>query len=351
MNPGVSIIICTYNGSDRLQDTIRHIALQNVREDIPWEVIIIDNNSTDNSAAIARKEWSKYSCVAPFIVQHQPKQGLTMAREMGIRTAKYDYVVLCDDDNWLAPDYVNVAYGVMEYNPSIGILGALGELIYEYIPPSWLLKLNLLAGGPQAAKSGKVKSNRVYGAGCVLRKSAYELLQQMNFKFMLSDRKGSQLTSGGDHELCYVLALAGYDIWYDQALKFKHYITKERLTWEYWIKYVRESSTCRDVLEPYKMILSGAEPTQMGFFQRLTRNFIYFFIRFIPVCFKKLTTSRKSDNHKVVYLKYILLKEQILYCIFHSAMKANFFKIVEFKRKLEGKAVILRQAFSLQRNF
>ena len=93
MTAGVSIVLCTYNGSARLAQTIAHIARQKVSEGISWEVIIIDNNSSDNSGEIALEEWRKWNCTAPFIVKQQPKQGLTPAREMGFATAMYEYLM------------------------------------------------------------------------------------------------------------------------------------------------------------------------------------------------------------------------------------------------------------------
>ena len=332
MNQGVSIIICTYNGLGRLRETIKHIALQQVREDISWELILIDNNSTDGSADFAQKEWDRYGNAAPLFIKSQPKQGLTMAREMGIQAANYEYVILCDDDNWLSPNYVTTAYDIMSSHPSIGISGGCGELIYEEAPPPWLLQLKLLAGGPQAPGPGKVQSYRVYGAGCVLRKSAYLLLKESGFTFMLSDRRGAQLSSGGDHELCYILALLDYDIWYDGNLRFKHYITKERLSLNYWIKYVKESSACSPVLEPYRMLLNGVKPTQFSFAKHLWKIFIYFFLRFLPVFFKRWIWGKNSENGKCIYLRYVLLKEQLQNCIFHSSMKRNFLKISELNK-------------------
>ncbi len=347
MNPGISIVICTYNGAGRLRETVRHIARQQVRRTIPWELILIDNNSTDDGVSLVQDEWSSLRASVPLIIRQQPLQGLAMAREMGIRTARYEYVILCDDDNWLSPDYVNTAYDSMSQNPRIGILGARGELVYEAVPDPWLLRLNLLAGGAQAASSGKVHSHRVYGAGCVLRKSAYQLLVEVNFKFMLSDRSGAQLTSGGDHELCYILALCNYEIWYNENLRFKHYITRERLTWDYWVRYVRESSACNNVLEPYRMILNGARPTQSGFHKHLIKNFAYFFIRFLPVSFSRWIFGSRSAAGKLNYLKYILLREQLQNCLWHFAMKKNFFLISSLKKELQEKVTITDRSLSV----
>src|SRR5688500_1328738 len=102
MRLGISVIVCTYNGAALLPETIRHIAQLHVRPDIDWEFIIIDNASTDDSAQVALSEWSKYRSSVRFSLLTQPRQGLTYARELALEKSKYEFVLFCDDDNWLA---------------------------------------------------------------------------------------------------------------------------------------------------------------------------------------------------------------------------------------------------------
>jgi len=53
-NPGVSVIICCYNSVKRLPVTLAHLKSQVVFGQIPWEVIVIDNASTDRTAEVAK---------------------------------------------------------------------------------------------------------------------------------------------------------------------------------------------------------------------------------------------------------------------------------------------------------
>ena len=131
MKPGVTILICTYNGASRLPVTLQHIARQNVPPSVPCEVILVDNASHDNSVQLALETWGKYRTNIELRVITEPKPGLTYAREKGFEQAAYEYVILCDDDNWLGRSYVATAFAIMEQYPTIGLLGGYALFIYE----------------------------------------------------------------------------------------------------------------------------------------------------------------------------------------------------------------------------
>src|SRR5262249_11764537 len=105
---GVSIIICTYNGADRLPQCLD--ALSKCAFEDGGEVIVVDNNSTDDTAALAQSYWQTFDTApVPLTTIHEAKQGLAWARCAGAKAAVCDVIIFCDDDNVLAPDYVSVA--------------------------------------------------------------------------------------------------------------------------------------------------------------------------------------------------------------------------------------------------
>ena len=87
---GISIIICCYNSANLLPETIRHLGLMEVNDKINWEVIVVDNASTDNTGTIAVNEWTKTNCNRPFRVIKQPVPGLTNAIMAGINHSAYN---------------------------------------------------------------------------------------------------------------------------------------------------------------------------------------------------------------------------------------------------------------------
>ncbi|MEO8209607.1 MAG: glycosyltransferase, partial [bacterium] len=242
---GVSVIICTYNGEERLTETIRHIAKQKVNPRILWELILVDNASTDNTKRVVLEEWKSHSPKAKLKIVDEFTQGLSAARQKGFETSQYEYIVLCDDDNLLDENFVQVTYDVMSSNDSIGILGGPNEALCELAPPEWFkwFQHGYAAGTQADLISGKIsegnvtwKRGFVWGAGMIIRKTALIELYAGGFKSLMSDRKGNQLSSGGDSELCFALVLCGWQVWYDTRLKLKHCMPAGRLSWNYLIR-------------------------------------------------------------------------------------------------------------------
>ncbi|QIP12629.1 glycosyltransferase family 2 protein [Spirosoma aureum] len=332
MQNGVSIVICTYNGASRLEPTLRHIAQQNVPSDVNWEVLLIDNASTDGSARIAEELWSLHECTIPFRVLHQSIKGLSYARDMGFSEAQYEYILMCDDDNWLDNDYVSTAYKIMESHPIIGVLGGHGNLIYEIPPPAWTINYPIHAGGTQVYRSRMVRSYGIYGAGCIIRKSAYETLRLAGFEFSLTDRKGTKLSTGGDMELCYAIALAGYSIYYDNRLQFKHFIPKVRTTWNYYVELLNENALAYIVLEPYKIHLTINTNNLIVFRLMLLVNFsLRGFYLLFTIAKKTILVLSASDTN-AIDLKIIWLKARLKIYKNHNEMVDTFRKVSVFRR-------------------
>ena len=72
--PSISVVICTFNGAKRLVPTLEHLRQQKGAEQIEWEVVVVDNASTDGTAAVARTLWPINNPV-PLRIVREPEQG------------------------------------------------------------------------------------------------------------------------------------------------------------------------------------------------------------------------------------------------------------------------------------
>ncbi|MBK8983922.1 MAG: glycosyltransferase [Ignavibacteria bacterium] len=227
MKKGFSIIVCCYNSSELLRETIRSLCSLIYLKDFSAEIIIIDNASTDNTADIASGLLKEFESPFEFRIEYESKQGLSFARKKGIEVSGYDYILFCDDDNRLDENYLINSFRLMEGKNEIGALGGVSEPVSDIIFPDWFEDFKQsYSAGRQSESNGEIISelHSLWGAGLVLRRTAIEGLYNNGFHSLLSDRTGSSLTSGGDTELCYALRLAGWKIWFDDSLKLKHFL-------------------------------------------------------------------------------------------------------------------------------
>jgi glycosyltransferase involved in cell wall biosynthesis len=230
----------------------------------------------------------------------EPTPGLTQARLKGISVSKSDVILFCDDDNWLQDDYLLVGMQRLNNQPSIGILGGLGEAVSTIPLPSWFeAHQNFYAVGPQFSQPGIVRGARnvVYGAGMFMVKSAFEKITAAGFNPISSDRKGNQLSSGGDSELCLAFQLAGHQIYYDDLLIFKHFIEEKRLTPDYLQRLKKGMAESRFVTRFYLDFLNGYRPkiTKLFWLKEL------FYALFTLENFRSSGLKRNS-----VFIKFII---------------------------------------------
>ncbi|WP_121809541.1 glycosyltransferase [Mucilaginibacter kameinonensis] len=239
---GISVIVCCYNSTLRLPETIRHLAQQQVPAHLPWEIWIVNNASSDNTAQVAINEWQKYSSAGiEYNVVDEPVPGLFNARRKGIDCARYEYLLFCDDDNWLNPSYLATAFEIMQANPKIGVLGGCGEILPEEpVTMNETLLSQLNANGPQ---HWAATDHWVYGAGMTIRKSIFMELAEHGWLQITTGRTGSNFLSGEDAEICFMFYLCGHQIVADDRLTFKHLIPVKRqsiktiINMAFWLSY------------------------------------------------------------------------------------------------------------------
>ncbi|MDZ4127527.1 MAG: glycosyltransferase, partial [Hydrogenophaga sp.] len=105
-----SVVICTYNRANSLDDTLNCLTKQSY-DASKWELIVVDNNSNDNTKEII----NKYSGILPHLnYQFEPQQGLSYARNLGIKTATGSIIVFTDDDVLPETDWLETTLSGME---------------------------------------------------------------------------------------------------------------------------------------------------------------------------------------------------------------------------------------------
>lgn len=292
---------------------------------ISWEVIVVDNHSTDDSSAVATKVWKQYKPVVPFSVLQERSPGLSFARKTGADSAQYELLLYCDDDNWLAKDYIGLAFQIMQSNPNIAVLGGRSTASFESAAPAWFPRFEKgYAVGRPMEESGNANARTyIAGAGMLVRKSLLQKLETLDYQQLLTDRKGNELSSGGDAELCLMMLYMGYDLYYDERLQFVHYMPGTRLEWSYCVKMMAEGHAIPQLyFELYQYCYEQRSAIALCDFlfiyRRMLRKYQKQLIRcFLPVhqCWLgfKLLIRGQEGSRKEIELKAALNKLRWLY--------------------------------------
>lgn len=305
---GVTLAICTHNGSSRLASTLRHILAQAVPSDIRWEVLVIDNASSDRTQKFVEQLWidsvTEQSKPALRVVREE-KLGAIYARQRAIQVAQYCYLSYIDDDNWISENWVSEIYRIFEEHPSVGLVSCPSSASYAKTPPAYFEGLEgWLAVGHRCLNDGivDVRPMSFWTAGLSLRLEAFSPLEETPYVGCLIGRTGSQTYGGEDHELCLTLTLMGWDTYYTSQISFVHEIPSFRLAESYLERLIQNGGKSRVVLDIYRN-----EYWQRTFYSpylSIIEYFAYFCDRALKYWLKRLLglASAPLNPNRTAYL-------------------------------------------------
>lgn len=131
--PEISVAVCTYNRAEVLPKCLESLVNQTVDRDA-FEVLIIDNNSTDNTKQITA-DFCKKNPNFKYIFEE--KQGLSIARNRAIVEAKGFYIAYIDDDAIADKEWVEKIFSVIQNNKDIAAFGGKALVWYKNEKPKW----------------------------------------------------------------------------------------------------------------------------------------------------------------------------------------------------------------------
>ncbi len=186
----ISIIIPTYNNENVILRSLETWTKQTLSKE-DYEVIIVDNNSTDNSANLIKKFVENKSNFQ-YVLETNP--GATNARHAGATQAKSDILLFCDDDGLFNPECLEEILKVYKNNPKVDAVTGKIEVLWDKEPSDWitpyLFMLGALDYGDKIAYSTEFFLN---GGIFSIRKQVFEDLGGFN-----PDLLGSYLIGDGD---------------------------------------------------------------------------------------------------------------------------------------------------------
>lgn len=231
----LSIVIATYNRATLLLDALKSV----IRQSAPaqeWECVVVNNNSSDNTS----------ECFAEFASGHpeynlrivdEPNQGLSYARNRGIRESVGEYIAIIDDDEHITEDFVAAYIKLFDSVPEAVAAG--GPIVARYPTgrPRWMSCYterpiaNTMYFGEEVREFPK---GRVPGGGnMALRRSAIRRYGVFDTSLGYS---GESLIGGEECDLFERLQIADAKYYYVPTAVMYHIIPREKLTKEYFAR-------------------------------------------------------------------------------------------------------------------
>lgn len=195
--PKVSVIILNYNGEQFLEDCFT--SLKHNTSYPNYEVLMVDNNSTDDSVFFTKKHFPWVN-----VVEIDTNKGFAAGNNVGIQKTNSDYVLLLNTDTIVQPQWLSKVVETAESDCNIGVVGAI---------PVHMDMLNLYS---RPAHFDRVEDvSQVAGAAMLIKRAVLDkvgLLDDYSFLYW------------EDTEFCWRTYLAGYKIVYDYDAVIYHHV-------------------------------------------------------------------------------------------------------------------------------
>ncbi len=235
----ISVVICTYNRAHSLTETLASLARMQVPADLSWELLLVDNNSSDGTRAVIED----FARTSGFKVQYvfEAKQGLSHARNAGIRAAIGEIIAFTDDDVIVDPGWLRAVADAFDRT---GCAGLGGKIIpvwpdkpprwYSDIPPYWtigpVVAYNL---GDQTCEARIIP----FGANMAMR---MEVIRDLGY-FRTDLGAGSGTRSLGEEtDFFRRLKNSGRKVFYEPRAMVLHPVPPERESKKYFRRYYFE---------------------------------------------------------------------------------------------------------------
>jgi len=228
-----SVVVCTFNRCDSLKMTLSGLKKMRFDEDTKWEVIIVDNNSTDSTRTVVMEFQSGFPCELRYVFEKE--QGLSHARNRGIQEAHGEIIAFTDDDvvvdrNWLK----NIS---LEFkNESVACIGGKILPVWESPCPAWLKGdlLNILALQDLGEKKIKLANPVIWGANLSFHNSMFRKYGVFDTK--LGNMEG-KLYGGEETKFVRLLLEKGENVLYCPNVLVHHCIPDSRVKKSYFRKW------------------------------------------------------------------------------------------------------------------
>lgn len=232
-----TILICTYNRAPLLGVTLDSLAGLRAAG-LRWEVIVVDNNSNDDTRAVVERRQPGYP--VPLRYVFEPRQGKSMALNTGLSQAAGAVIAFTDDDIQVWPGWLEAAVRPLLTRPDIAYTGGPVHPMWEVQPPRWVSTSGNLSGVLAVLDYGDTeflfedRRKAALGVNMAVRMSLIERIG--GFRPDLG-RRGKSLLGQEQAEFFYRSRAAGAVGLYVPEMILQHHVPASRLTLSYFRRW------------------------------------------------------------------------------------------------------------------
>jgi glycosyltransferase involved in cell wall biosynthesis len=230
-----SVLICTYNRAALLDATLQSFG--RIRTGQPWELLIIDNNSADDTRAVVERHQSRL----PLRYLFEARQGKSYALNAGLEQSRGEVVIFTDDDVQVPANWIDAAVTPLAERADIDYTGGPVRPMWGAPPPTWLDQTRgdlwgTLAILDYGAEPFVFESRQriPLGVNMAVRRS---LIDRVGGFHPGLGRRGGSLLGQEQAEFFARSRAAGARGLYAPAMELHHHVPAERLTRRYFRRW------------------------------------------------------------------------------------------------------------------
>jgi len=274
-----SVIVCTYNGSERIIRTLDALVDQDFSKD-HFEMIIVDNNSSDHTSEVIQRYMKNYPHQR-IRYCFEEEQGQSFARNKGIKEAIGEILAFTDDDGLPERNWLSELLKIYQKEKKVGCVG--GRVILDLPPdlPNWYneeLGRFYLAGFDLKVNQ-PMEVDHVYsfpfGVNISFLKEA--ILEVGLFDSNLG-KVGKKTLTGDETDRCLALYQKNWRIFYHPTAIVHHVISPERISKPYFKKMAVVSGILRVIWDRRMKNIRGMFLARMNYLKSALHFFLLFLI-------------------------------------------------------------------------
>ena len=304
LSPEFTVAICTYNGEQRLPEVLERLRSQVNTEHFRWEILIVDNNSTDETAELIQAYQADWPQEYPIRYLFEGRQGSAYARQRAVQEAKSELIGFLDDDNIPALDWVAAAYAFAHAHPRAGAYASQIHGDFEVEPPRHFKRiagfLAITERGSQPLLYNPRKKLLPPSAGLVIRKSVWgqHVPQTFTLKGRVGHSQGQAIAAsepGEDLELLLHIQNAGWEIWYNPEMEMHHKIPHWRFERDYLLAMFRGIGLSRYYTRMLSVKPWQRPPAAMAYILNDLRKIVWHWLKYRTVIRRDLVAACEME--------------------------------------------------------